>query len=77
MGVGLTDRRNALYETLSRPLVHQGFSWPLVELPGDGAELDLFEDRVGGKFRSSQFMRDLCCYLPNGADADLEYSTRP
>jgi hypothetical protein len=25
--------------------VHQGFSWPLVELSGDGAELSLAEGR--------------------------------
>ena len=53
MGVGLTDRRNALCELLSRPLVHQGFSGPLVELPGDGAELGLFEARVGDKFSTT------------------------
>lgn len=73
--VCLTDRRNALSELLSGCLIHQGFSGPLVELPGDGAELGLFEARMGGEFRSSQLMRDLCCYLPNGADADLEYPT--
>lgn len=34
-----------------------------------------FEARVGGGFKSSSLERDLCCYLPHGADADLEYPT--
>ena len=43
--VGSTDRCNALSELLSWRLVHQGFSRPLVELSGDGAELGLAERR--------------------------------
>ena len=43
--VGSTDRRNALCELFSWRLVHQGFSGPLIELSGDGAELGLAEGR--------------------------------
>ena len=33
----------------------------------------MFEARAGGEFRSSTLARDLCCYLPHGTDADLEF----
>lgn len=33
----------------------------------------VFEARVGGSFKASKLARDLCCYLPHGADADLEF----
>jgi len=39
------DRRNTLLELLRRSLVLQGFSWPFIELSGDGAEFGL---AVGG-----------------------------
>lgn len=33
----------------------------------------VFESRAGGEFKASQLARDLCCYLPHGIDADLEF----
>lgn len=33
----------------------------------------VFEARAGGAFQSSTLARDLCCYLPHGVDADLEF----
>lgn len=33
----------------------------------------MFEARGGGEFKSSLLARDLCCYLPHGLDADLEF----
>ena len=39
--VGSTGRRNTLGEHFSWCLVHQGFSWSLVELASDGAEFGL------------------------------------
>lgn len=32
-----------------------------------------FEAHGGGAFKSSDLTRDLCCYLPQGVDADLEF----
>ena len=36
----------------------------------------VFEARAGGAFKASQQSRDLCCYLPHGIDADLEFPSR-
>ena len=39
--VGSTGGRNTLREHFSGGLIHQGLSWPLIELAGNGAELGL------------------------------------
>jgi hypothetical protein len=39
--VSSTDRRNTLSKPLSRCLIKQGFSWSLIELSCNGAELGL------------------------------------
>jgi hypothetical protein len=46
--VGSTDRSNTLGEGLCWGSIEQGFSWPFVELSGDGTELGLaFQGQVG------------------------------
>jgi hypothetical protein len=48
VAVGSTDRCNTLGERLGWGSIEQGFSWPFVELSGDGAELGLaLQGQVG------------------------------